>query len=108
MSAAQLAVMKSAVESGVKLGPHFLAGEIDADTMATSMVEAVEDYVAAAKSAGYEQIPAGVEYQHFGMALQELITCGGGYLAGRCDADCVARTMTHMMREFPAEAASAT
>lgn len=102
MSATQLEQMQTAVDSGVKLGPRFLAGEVDADEMAKSMVAAVEGYVAAAKSDGFELLPDGREYAHLGMALQELIACGGGYLAGRCDADCVARTMTQMTREFPA------
>jgi len=30
------------------------------------------------------------------------MACGSGYLASRCDAACVARTMAQMMREFGA------
>lgn len=97
----QIDVMRAAIASGVALGPAFLRGEVDADTMAQSMVAAVNGYAEQAKAAGYADAPADHEAAELLPALQELITCGSGYLAGRCDADCVARTMTEMVREFP-------
>lgn len=98
--------MRAAVDRALKIGPGFLSGEIDADTMATTMVQAVRDY--AALEAAYERAngarpgaadPRDAEWRG---VLAELMTCGSGYLAGRCDADCVARTMTSLVHEYAA------
>ncbi len=94
--------MRAAVDSAVALGPGFLRGEVDADAMANAMVAAVRGYVEQDKAAGGDGRPADAQARELYPALEELITCGSGYLAGRCDADCVARTMTEMVREFAA------
>lgn len=93
----------------VTLGPDFLAGRCDADAMANTMLAAVRNYVEAAKAVeppgpsvtegSSEDI---AEAEQLGAALREIHTCGSGYLADRCDADCVARTMTQIMAEFGA------
>ncbi|MBN9607727.1 MAG: hypothetical protein BGO26_09680 [Actinobacteria bacterium 69-20] len=94
--------MRAAVDSAVALGPGFLRGEVDPDTMANAMVAAVRDYVERDKAAGGDGRPTDAQARHLYPALEELMTCGSGYLAGRCDADCVARTMTEMVHEFAA------
>jgi hypothetical protein len=38
--------------------------------------------------------------QELHAALAEIYTCGSGYLADRCDSDCVVRTMVQIMGEF--------
>lgn len=86
--------------SAIAIGPGFLRGDVDADTMATTMVDAVQTYVAAEKADGRDGSPLDSDAARLMPVLQELITCGGGYLAGRCDADCVARTMTELVGEF--------
>lgn len=101
-SSTQVQRMQAAVDSAVALGPGFLRGEVDADSMANAMVAAVRGYVEQEKAAGSDGRPADAASRELFPALQELITCGSGYLAGRCDADCVARTMTEMVNEFAA------
>lgn len=100
---AQRERIEAAVHSAVRIGPGFLRGEVDADTMASTMLGAVNDYVAAEKAEGRDGSPLGADSAELFPVLQELLACGGGYLAGRCDADCVARTMTQLVGEFGAE-----
>lgn len=92
--------LQTAVDSAVRVGPGFLRGEVDADTMANTMLGAARDYVAAEKSDGRDGTPLDEHSAELFPVIQELIACGGGYLAGRCDADCVARTMTQLVGEF--------
>jgi hypothetical protein len=56
----------------------------------------------AAARADDDSAPAsdGRESPEFRAALVELYTCGSGYLADRCDSDCVVRTMVQIMGEF--------
>lgn len=78
------------------IGPAFLAGERDADEMAHTMVAAVESFGTtphATPSDGHEE-------RLINALLGELTACGGGYLASRCDAACVARTITQLVAEF--------
>lgn len=111
-------LMRAAVDRALAVGPGFLAGDIDADTMATTMVQAVRDYAdqertgALARGAAGDAVPAfvpaasaahaGAQAAELRSVLAELMTCGSGYLAGRCDADCVARTMTYLVGEYAA------
>lgn len=92
--------MRAAVDRAVAVGPSFLRGDIDADRMANTMVQAVRDYVQQEQAAGGDGAPRGAEAEVLQRVLDELMGCGSGYLAGRCDAACVARTMTEMVREF--------
>lgn len=92
----QAARMRAAIEQAVALGPGFLRGDVDADHMANAMVRAVHNYTEQERATGGDGVSRGAE----GTALAELMACGSGYLAGRCDAACVARTMTQMVREF--------
>ena len=92
--------MRAAVEQAVAVGPRFLRGDIDADHMAKAMVHAVHGYVEQERTAGSDGAAQNAEAQALQDALAELMACGSGYLAGRCDAACVARTMTQMVREF--------
>lgn len=92
--------MRAAVDQAVSVGPGFLRGDLDADLMANTMVLAVRNYVEQERAAGGHNMPQSAEAQALQDALAELMTCGSGYLAGRCDAACVARTMTQMVREF--------
>lgn len=106
----QLALrMRTAVVGAVEPGPDFLRGAIDADAMAKHMVAAVQGFQGQNEQQIQRlvdgRIAATPELVELWQALGELYGCGSGYLADRCDADCVARTMTQMVREFPPEAA---
>lgn len=92
--------MRAAVDQAVAAGPGFLRGDIDADRMANTMVQAVHSYTEQEQAAGGDGVSRGTEAQALQHVLTELMACGSGYLAGRCDAACVARTMTQMVREF--------
>jgi uncharacterized protein YfaQ (DUF2300 family) len=101
--------MQAALSPVLVVGPDFLAGRLDADDMARTMVRAVQEYAdgeRARHQAGVraEEDPAPVSVsraaQELQAALAEIYTCGSGYLADRCDCDCVARTMVQIMDEF--------
>ncbi len=101
--------MRAALTPVVARGRDFLAGTIDADAMTGSMVNAVAGYQAGEearrKAAAEVAEPppdddTRVESRELRAALAEIGTCGSGYRAGRCDADCVARTMTVIVQEF--------
>ena len=96
----QAARMRAAIEQAVAVAPGFLRGDIDADQMANTMVHAVRHYVGQEQAAGGDGAPHGEDAQSLQGTLAELMACGSGYLAHRCDAACVARTMTQMVREF--------
>lgn len=93
--------MRAAIGRAVAVGPGFLRGDVDAEHMAHAMVGAVRGYVEQERARGSGGAPGGDEARRLQDVLAELMTCGSGYLAGRCDAACVARTMTQMVREFP-------
>lgn len=92
--------MRAAIHQAVTIGPSFLRGDINADQMANMMVKAVRGYAEQEQAAGGNGVPHGAEVQQLQNVLAELMGCGSGYLAGRCDAACVARTMTQMVHEF--------
>ncbi len=92
--------MRGAVEEAVAVAPSFLRGDIDADHMAKTMVHAVRNYTEHERAAASEAAPQDAETEALQGALAELMACGSGYLAGRCDGACVARTMTQMVQEF--------
>lgn len=96
----QVGRMRAAVDRAVAVGPGFLRGDIDADRMANTMVQSVRDYVQQEQASGSDGTPQGTAAQALQPVLAELMGCGSGYLAGRCDAACVARTMTEIVREF--------
>lgn len=89
--------MRTAIDRVVAQGPRFLQHEIDADQMAHLMVSAVADHEAQAEGKPDDSSP---EARALTKVLHELKTCGSGYLAGRCDADCVARTIRWLVGEF--------
>ena len=96
--------MRAALTPVLALGPEFLAGRRDADAMAETMVRAVQEYLEgelAHRPAG-DAAPASVtrEARQLEGALAEIHTCGSGYLAQRCDSDCVARTIGRLLDEF--------
>ena len=93
--------MRVAIEQAVAVGPGFLRGAVDADHMAKTMVHAVRSYAEQERAAGGDGTPQNAEAQALQGTLAELMACGSGYLAGRCDGACVARTMTQMVDEFP-------
>ena len=97
---AQAARMRAAIDRAVRAGPGFLRGDTDADHMANVMVQAVRDYVEAERAAGGDGAAHDPQARALQETLAELMGCGSGYLAGRCDAACVARTMSAMVREF--------
>lgn len=92
--------MHAAIAQAVAVAPAFLRGDVDADHMATTMVHAVRTYVEQEHAAGGDGAAHGAEAQELQPTLAELMACGSGYLAHRCDAACVARTMTQMVHEF--------
>jgi hypothetical protein len=92
--------MRAAIAQAVAIAPRFLRGDVNADLMANTMVRAVNIYVEQERAAGSDGAPQGAESQALQGTLAELMGCGSGYLAGRCDAACVARTMTQMVHEF--------
>ena len=101
--------MQAALSPVLVIGPDFLAGRRDADDMAHTMVRAVQEYVDGERvrkqaSVLPDEDPApaslGRSAQELQAALAEIYTCGSGYLADRCDADCVVRTMVQIMGEF--------
>lgn len=98
--ATQAGRMRAAVDRAVAVGPGFLRGNIDADHMANTMVQAVRNYTEQEQAAGSDGVSRGAEAQALQGVLTELMACGSGYLAGRCDAACVARTMTQIVHEF--------
>lgn len=92
--------MRAAIAKAVAIAPRFLRGDVNADFMANTMVGAVRTYVEQERNAGDDGSPQDADAQALQGTLAELMGCGSGYLAGRCDAACVARTMTQMVREF--------
>lgn len=98
--ATQVTRMRSAIHQAVAVGPDFLRGTVDADHMANTMVAAVRGYAEQERASGGDGTPHGREAQELQNVLAELMACGSGYLAHRCDAACVARTMTAMVHEF--------
>lgn len=98
--ATQVARMRAAIEKAVAVGPGFLRGEVNADHMAHTMVGAVRTYVEQEHAAGGDGRPKDRAAGELQNVLAELMACGSGYLAGRCDAACVGRTMTQMVDEF--------
>lgn len=98
--ATQAGRMRAAIDQAVAIAPGFLRGDVDADRMAKTMVHAVRHYTDQEQAAGSDGAAQNAEAQALQGALAELLTCGSGFLAGRCDAACVARTMTQMVHEF--------
>lgn len=92
--------MRTAIAQAVAVGPAFLRGDVDANHMANAMVHAVRGYAEAERAADSDGRPHGREAAALQQVLGELMACGSGFLAGRCDAACVARTMTQMVHEF--------
>lgn len=100
--------MQRALTPVLQIGPDFLAGRQDAVAMAHTMVDAVQGFVDGerARAAGHAPaddvpaVPAVRAPQELEAALVEIYGCGSGFLADRCDAACVARTMTQIMGEF--------
>lgn len=101
--------MQAALSPVLVSGPEFLAGRLEADDMAHTMVQAVEAYTRGEQERTHAGVPAGEGLvptsasrttQELEAALAEIYTCGSGYLADRCGADCVARTMTQIVGEF--------
>lgn len=100
LATAQARRMRAVIGQVVAIGPAFLRGDVDAMHMARAMVAAVRDYAEQERAAGGDGRPRDREAAALQPVLGELMACGSGFLAGRCDAACVARTMTAMVREF--------
>lgn len=98
VSGTQTELMRAAIDQVVAVGPGFLRGDIDADRMAAIMLRAVSGYTDQERAD--PQRPPDAEARALHHVLAELRVCGSGYLAGRCDAACVARTITEVVREF--------
>lgn len=98
----QVSQIRDAINKVVAAGPDFLANKIPAEKMAHTMVKAVEDYAKQAQQEGNLR-PKSNEAQDLLGVLQEIQGCGSGFLADRCDAACVARTITYIVNEFPEE-----
>ena len=96
----QVQRMREAVAKVVTVGPRFLDGAVDADHMAHTMVDAVRGYARQEHASGSDGAPHSPEAAQLQQVLAELMACGSGYLAQRCDAACVARTINQMVHEF--------
>lgn len=94
--------IRELVDEVIAIGPGFLDGKVPVQDMTDAMIGAVRTYEAEETAAGRDGGPLGARSRKLAPVLKELITCGGGYQAGRCDADCVARTMTELVHEFGA------
>ena len=101
--------IQAALSPVLVIGPEFLADRVDAEDMAHSMVRTVQACALDVQTRQQNGVqpdedsaPASVRRaaQEFHAALAEIYTCGSGYLADRCDSDCVARTMVQIMGEF--------
>lgn len=90
-------LLQHTIDRVVATGPTFLSGEIDADTMANTMVAAVTDYKTRQPKDAHGSRPGDPELQ---MVVREIYGCGAGYLAGMCDGACVARTITSLVDAF--------
>lgn len=95
----QVAQIKAAIDKVVAVGPDFLSNKIPAEKMAHTMINAVRDYVKQAEEENNLRPQSG-EAEELQGVLQELNGCGSGFLAQRCDAACVARTITYVLGEF--------
>ncbi len=96
----QIERMRAVIDQTVAIAPGFLRGDIDAEHMTNAMVHAVRSYVEQKQATDDNGTAQTAEVEALQEALSELMACGSGYLAGRCDAACVARTMTQMVHEF--------
>ncbi len=99
---AQVQRMHAAIDKVVAVGPGFLHGEVDVQRMTDTMIGAVRDYAEQERTAGGDGLPHGAEAERLHEVLRELLGCGSGFQARRCDAACVARTITFMVHEFGA------
>ncbi|ODS91559.1 MAG: hypothetical protein ABS45_10705 [Comamonas sp. SCN 65-56] len=63
-----------------------MRGEVDADHMAHTMIDAVRAYAEREQALGGDGQPETLEAEHLQHALMELMGCGSGYLEHRCDA----------------------
>lgn len=106
---AQAQRMQQALVPVVQVGPDFLAGRKDAVAMAHTMIDAVQGFVDGERARQNGQAsdvddeptaPTTRTPQELEQALMEIYGCGSGFLADRCDAACVARTMTQIVAEF--------
>ena len=101
--------MLAALSPVLVMGPEFLAGRVDAEEMAHTMVRAVETYANGEQARQLVSAPADEDsasastrptVPELEAALAEIYGCGSGYLAHRCDSDCMARTMVQIMGEL--------
>lgn len=99
----QVSQIRAAISKVVAAGPDFLAKKIPAEKMAHTMIKAVEDY-AKQNGKGSHVHPKSNEARELLNVLDEVEGCGSGFLAQRCDADCVARTITYLLHEYPNKA----
>lgn len=97
MTTATDELLRTTIDRVVNTGPSFLDGDIDADAMANTMVAAVTDHQTTRSENGNGNPPGDPRLQ---MAVREIYGCGAGYLAGRCDRACVARTISTLVNEF--------
>lgn len=88
--------MKEAIQKVVAVGPDFLHHKITAVEMAHTMINSVEECVQ--KTGNF--VPQTREESELYEVLGELMGCGSGFLENRCDAACVARTISYMVDEF--------
>lgn len=90
--------LRAGINRVVTTGPSFLRGDIDADAMANTMVDTAQTWAAQREMhASSSTTPADPQLE---MVMREIYGCGSGYLAGRCDGACVARTITMLVDEF--------
>lgn len=100
--------MRNALDPVLALGPDFLSGQREANDMAHAMVRAVRTYsdgeaaltAAGTQTDGAPTTESAREERELDAVMKEVYVCGSGYLAQRCDAACVARTIRQILGEF--------
>ena len=75
----QAARMRAAIAQAVAIAPRFLRGDVNADLMANTMVDAVRTYVEQERAAGSDGTPQGADAQ----ALPDFRSVQGEYSSER-------------------------
>ncbi|HEU0196747.1 MAG TPA: hypothetical protein VFQ88_05975 [Nevskiaceae bacterium] len=96
----QVQRMQTAIDTAVSQLPAFIRHDIDSTHMAQAMTRAVRSYFEQEHTVGSDCRPHSDAARLLQTVLDDLMGCGAGHLAGRCDGDYVRRTMKRIAREY--------